>query len=342
MENFNLMKVNIEKVVNSLLSNITSIIPITITNNDKIYKDFNHTTLLNNHNNISIISENNKIINDKNFTFNSIINGKNNTNESKENLFLNQSYIKNINFSTNINYLNSHVINNNLYNNLTNISNLNNTTHNLNNIMINSTQPNLLNVHHNLRNEKSNKTDHSSSHVIKTPQISIKKNINEKHIKNPLVHMHDNKHDVINESSDTNYVLILGIILPIILIIIFLIYCFIKKKKKINENNNDPNKIRINNSGAKKVSYRDVQNTSSLNILDPNNTSMNQIKILNLKNNFNILNNKSSETSGKRKRDRNQNENNKSTDIEKEGDKGVQKEIKEEIKQYVIEEQNNN
>ena len=151
-----------------------------------------------------------------------------------------------------------------------------------------------------------------------------------------------------NKINTTNYTLYLGILCPIILILVIcIIYCCIKRRKKLSMNNeiNDLNRIKFKNS-AQKIPYNKLQNTSGVNNVNvnPNNISMSEIKVQNLKDEIHdIITNSSgsSSSSGRRKRDKK-----KSSKIPgysgQEGNKGVQNNIKEEIKQYVIDENSNN
>lgn len=151
-----------------------------------------------------------------------------------------------------------------------------------------------------------------------------------------------------NKINANNYTLYLGILCPIILILVIcIIYCCIKRRKKLSMNNeiNDLNRIKFKNS-AQKIPYNKLQNTSGVNNVNvnPNNISMSEIKVQNLKDEIHdIITNSSgsSSSSGRRKRDKK-----KSSKIPgysgQEGNKGVQNNIKEEIKQYVIDENSNN
>jgi len=98
--------------------------------------------------------------------------------------------------------------------------------------------------------------------------------------------------------------------LMVILIVVLVIYCIKKRKKnQINQeinNNIDKNGINFQNS-ANKTPYNRIQNTSGFNVgLNPNNLSMSEIKVQNLKDEIhNIINNNSgSRSSGKRKREK--------------------------------------
>ena len=116
----------------------------------------------------------------------------------------------------------------------------------------------------------------------------------------------------------------------------------INKINSTNHNKNFPNKI-IDN--LKKIDR--IQNTSGFNVgINPNNFSMSEIKVQNLKDEIhNIITNNSggSNSSGKRKREKKKKENNSNlNNSSQENKRGIQNEMKEEIKQYVIDEHLNN
>lgn len=155
----------------------------------------------------------------------------------------------------------------------------------------------------------------------------------------------------INKSYDTNFVLGLGISVPIIIILIVILICYFLKKKKSKmsqASNFDLNRINFKNPGLK-LPYNKLQNTSNINAgINANNISMSEIKVQNLKDEIhNIITNSSggSNSSGKRKRDKKKSSknNNKIPGYPtQQGNKGIQNEMKEQIKQYVIDEHINN
>ncbi len=142
----------------------------------------------------------------------------------------------------------------------------------------------------------------------------------------------------INQNNDL-FPLIIGIILPIILIIFILLLIFycVKRKKELIIKNDNSNKLNFKN----KRSYKKIHNTSNLNILNTNNISLGDIKSQNYKNEINnILSSSSgSSSSAKRKRGKKIDDNNNITTQEKH--KEAQNEIKEQIKQFVIDENKN-
>ena len=149
---------------------------------------------------------------------------------------------------------------------------------------------------------------------------------------------------IINKTYDTNYALGFGIAIPIILILLIVLICHCIKKKikaKITSvPDYDLNRINFKNKGAK--SYNKLQNTSNLNPgMNANNISMSEIKVQNLKDEIhNIISNSSggSNSSGKRKREKRKGNNTNSNALNNLGSKEKQNEIKDQIKQYVIDE----
>ena len=182
-----------------------------------------------------------------------------------------------------------------------------------------------------------NKTKHSSKHLFKNS--SFIKNI---------------RHQIVDnvKKIDKKYITGMEVLFPliiVILIVVLVIYCIKKRKKnQINQeinNNIDKNGINFQNS-ANKTPYNRIQNTSGFNVgLNPNNLSMSEIKVQNLKDEIhNIITNNSggSNSSGKRKREKRKMGNKNVNNSSQENNKGIQNEIKEEIKQYVIDEHLNN
>ena len=154
---------------------------------------------------------------------------------------------------------------------------------------------------------------------------------------------------LINKTYDSKLVLGLGISIPIILIILIILICYYikkKKKSKMTPPNFELNRINFKNSGLK-LPYNKLQNTSNINPnMNANNISMSEIKVQNLKEEIhNIITNSSgSNSSGRRKREkkRGSKNNNKIPGYSgQQGNKEAQNEMKEQIKQYVIDEKNN-
>jgi hypothetical protein len=158
---------------------------------------------------------------------------------------------------------------------------------------------------------------------------------------------------LINKSLDRNVALFLGIIIPVFLIILVILICYCIKKRlrsKMSSISSDNiNQKNLSNKSRIKQPYNRIQNTSGLNNMEvnPNVLSMNEIKVQN--NNIDLhhnANNISSHSSGsssssrRRKREKKKSSNNNM--IGEEGQKGMQNEIKEQIKQIVIDEHNNN
>jgi len=249
----------------------------------------------------------NDIINNTNYIYHYINNTKTVSNENIENN-------KNITINNNID---------------TTILNISNDSMKENDMTINKTKENQINTN--------NTNAHNSTHIFKNS--SFIKNI---------------RHQIIDnvKNMDKKYITGIEILFPlimVILIVILIIYCIKKRKKnQINQeinNNIDKNGINFQNS-ANKAPYNRIQNTSGFNVgLNPNNLSMSEIKVQNLKDEIhNIITNNSggSNSSGKRKREKRKMGNKNINMSSQENNKGIQNEIKEEIKQYVIDEHLNN
>ena len=154
---------------------------------------------------------------------------------------------------------------------------------------------------------------------------------------------------IINKHMDTKYAILLGISIPILLILLILVICYYIRKKirsrMLLTTNSNIEQNKINYKNNKKQSYNRLQNTSGLNNnigINPNNLS--EIKVQNMKEEINnIISNSSGSSSGRRRREKKKKPaNNNMAGFEgKEGEKGIQNEIKEQIKQYVIDEHNN-
>ena len=234
--------------------------------------------------------------------------------------------IENTSFSNNITY-STHMNEININKNETYINNLDST---LLNIVTNSIKENnqiIANISANNKSDVTNVTSH------------ITEQNNSKNIHNKFI-----------DNIDPKLILGLEIFFPIIVLIIaiiFILYC-IKRRKKIliQENiNNEKNGIKFQNI-VNTIPYNRVQNTSGFNVgINPNNYSMSEIKVQNLKDEIhNIINNNSggSNSSGKRKREKRKMGNNNMNYSSQENNKGIQNEIQEEIKKYVIDEHINN
>ena len=154
---------------------------------------------------------------------------------------------------------------------------------------------------------------------------------------------------IINKHMDTKYAILLGISIPILLILLILVICYYIRKKirsrMLLTTNSNIEQNKINYKNNKKQSYNKLQNTSGFNNnigINPNNLS--EIKVQNMKEEINnIISNTSGSSSGRRRREKKKKPaNNNMPGFEgKEGEKGKQNEIKEQIKQYVIDEHNN-
>ena len=154
---------------------------------------------------------------------------------------------------------------------------------------------------------------------------------------------------IINKHMDTKYAILLGISIPILLILLILVICYYIRKKirsrMLLTTNSNIEQNKINYKNNKKQSYNKLQNTSGFNNsigINPNNLS--EIKVQNMKEEINnIISNSSGSSSGRRRREKKKKpaDNNMAGFEGKEGEKGKQNEIKEQIKQYVIDEHNN-
>ena len=145
------------------------------------------------------------------------------------------------------------------------------------------------------------------------------------------------------------FILGLSIIVPLLLfiIIMFIYYC-IKKRMKLKNQKETFNMNKIHKEKPQnKQSYNRIMNTSGVNNLNQNTNNLSEIKVQNMKEEINNIINTSGSSSGRRKREKRkigkkEKENNLDDFDNKEGQKEIQNEIKEQIKQFVIEEHNNN
>ena len=287
--------------------------------------------------NKSIINESNNETIDKNISF---------KNKETTDLFIgdniNSTNYNNLNKQIKSNYLNSiKIISQNISKSDNNIITQKETT-------INYPPKNIPVIKSTILNNKKNLTINDIQNLsdIKYNKTKINNNSNE------FINISYNNSTISNNNlyskniSDQKnnkdfYLLIIGICLPIILIILILLLIFylVKRKKKSQPdpfNHNNLNKVKFNL--ASKLSYKKIQNTSNLNIINNNNNmSMSEIKMQNFKSELN--NSSNSFSSGKRKREKNKN--NDINKIANKNQKEIQNEIKEQIKQIVIDENSN-
>ena len=265
----------------------------------------------------------------------------NNKTDNSQNINRTDSIINNIISKT---HLNDIPIKNNTIN-ITN-KNYNNSKQNNKNDIIDST---IINSVFNLTKENNYKNNITSKN--NSLNFNITNNISNISSYNKTNNIPSKIIDNI-KNLDKKYIIGIEILFPLIILIIFIICvisCMKKRKKRqiIDKNNNiENNGIKFQTAG-KGAPYNRIQNTSGFNVgLNPNNLSMSEIKVQNLKDEIhNIITNNSggSNSSGKRKREkRKQGNNNKMNFSSQEKNKGIQNEIKEEIKQYVIDEHLNN
>lgn len=245
--------------------------------------------------------------------------------------------ITNLTNSNNTNEIITHIIKNSNINDIKTHITYNNSinaiiTHKINNHSVNESI-----MHHNNISTKGIITHNINKHVINKTKNLVNPKQN-----NIIINKNNN-----NYSDDSNISTILGIGLPILITIVLILIYFIKKKIKkpcLKEKKN-LDEIQIKNSGSKKY-QKEIQNTSSLNILDPNNNiSMSDIKILNMKSDLNSILSRSSvdslSSSGQRKRYPKKKDKKKAKNIigqDPVNQEKVKNEIKEEIKQIVIDE----
>ena len=158
---------------------------------------------------------------------------------------------------------------------------------------------------------------------------------------------------LINKSLDRNVALFLGILIPVILIILVILICYCIKKriksKMSSISSDNMNQKGLSNQSRIKQPYNRIQNTSGLNNMEanPNVLSMNEIKVQNMNvdlhhNSNNISSNTSGSSSSSRRRKREKKKSSNNNMMGQEGQKGIQNAIKEQIKQIVIDEHNNN
>jgi hypothetical protein len=212
-----------------------------------------------------------------------------NTNNVTNNTMLNDSIYKNVENSIIIPPIREHIINA-TSNHLESTSLANNSNYSL----INEKNVNNLTSFHEtdiLENKLDSNNNKTNS--VNNTDVLINSTINEK----PVLNMTKNKIEplmiVKHNNNDDLLSLIINILFPIICIsiIIYIIYYCIKRRiKRIKNSNtldhNNLNKVRLKTSS--KLSYKKIQNTSSLNIIDPNNMSMSEIKVQNI-NNENLM-----------------------------------------------------
>ena len=253
---------------------------------------------------------------------------------------------------------------NNTINKLNNL-NSTNTTDNKNTTISNITQ-NELNITHNETNIKNNTDTNKNNTNINNTNIdenNNKNNVNNTKKNNMFFPpINSNPYNpnpslpnitkiggdqISNHKNDSHIFngIILGAMFIFVTLISVFIYCFKKKKKnKTKQPKIDINQIAVKNPSSDRVNQKEfhvLQNTSSVS--DTNvaaNNSLNEIKILNnINQNLgqeinNIINSSgSSSSSGRRRRDKKKSSNSNSLDQNK-----IEKEIKDQIKQYVIDE----
>ena len=144
-----------------------------------------------------------------------------------------------------------------------------------------------------------------------------------------------------------NLLICLYILIPlIILVILIYLYYRLKKRKKSKKQKENYNINRIHKEKPQiKESYDIIMNSSGLNNIMPCNDNLNEIKVQNMKEEMKSIINNTSSSSGRRKREKKKvgkKHKNMNQFSNKEEQKGIQNELKEQIKQFVIEEHNSN
>ena len=147
---------------------------------------------------------------------------------------------------------------------------------------------------------------------------------------------------------DTKYIFYLKIIIPIIVVILLIIiicYCIKKRIKSRMKTNNDniSQNNQLNNSGDSglKQHYNRILNTSgNANNIGETPNNLSEIKVQNMKKEIDEIVNTPGSSSGRRKRGKKIPEKNNNSGFDEKQDQ-MQNEIKEQIKQYVIDEHNN-
>ena len=115
----------------------------------------------------------------------------------------------------------------------------------------------------------------------------------------------------------------------------------LKMNSKSNNNNFNQNNLQMKNSGIKYSKLQDSSNASNIGA-NQNYSFMSEIKAKNIKEeNNNVVYNSSSQSSSSSRRRREKKKSSKNN-MNGYGEQGIQNEIKEQIKQYVIDEHNNN
>ena len=228
------------------------------------------------------------------------------TNILNKNIINNQLLIKN---GTNISdsNINDTIINNTKGQNI--LQNHSNLTQNTDIISIGKT--NNKNYNKTILNNTISNTYYNNLFLNNTLKETSNKNNTNNNLNQTSFLQEKVKIPIINKNVDTKYALLFGISIPIIFIFLIIFICYYIRKKiqsKIlsNPNSNiEQNKIHYKNSG-KKQPYNRIQNTSGLNNnigLNPNNLS--EIKVQNMKEEFNnIMSNTSGSSSGRRKREK--------------------------------------
>ena len=198
-----------------------------------------------------------------------------------------------------------------------------------------------------ISNNNNNNIPNNQANTIKN-NTSANNSINKNSSKNKSLIKKPLYNKFIPQKIDLHYVLICLYILIPLLIIVFIIYLYyrLKKRKKNKKQKENYNINRIHKEKPQvKESYDIIMNSSGINNIMPSNDNLNEIKVQNMKEEMKSIINNTGSSSGRRKREKRKvgrKHKNVTEFTNKEEQKGIQNELKEQIKQFVIEEHNNN
>ena len=200
----------------------------------------------------------------------------------------------------------------------------------------------------------SKRISNNTNNIFKNSTNIINNNstINNQHKKNSSKNKTSIKNAIYNkfipQKINLHYFLICLCVLIPLLILILIIYLYhrLKKRKKNKKQKENYNINRIHKEKPQiKESYDIIMNSSGLNNIMPSNDNLNEIKVQNMKEEMKSIINNSGGSSGRRKREKRKvgkKHKNMTEFANKEEQKGIQNELKEQIKQFVIEEHNSN
>ena len=190
--------------------------------------------------------------------------------------------------------------------------------------------------------------NNSTNTIKNNTNINIPLNKNDNSSKNKSSLKSPLYNKFIPKKIDMHYILIcLYILIPLLLIVLIIyLYHRLKKRKKNKKQKENYNINRIHKEKPQiKESYDIIMNSSGINNIMPSNDNLNEIKVQNMKEEMKSIINNTGSSSGRRKREKRKvgkKHKNVNEFTNKEEQKGIQNELKEQIKQFVIEEHNNN